>query len=276
MLNLDMSKALPREAVEYLVALLPGLFFEFSVLLANPQLIGSRLNTAQTFVRVPPYLELAMALFFALTLGSAFMMLVSYVRHLHCSILGSWLSARVKLDRKVGGIFTKLARKYPTLNQRSLFQRLWGCLNRATQRHIAYGQHGLGMRAWRGVARKLLHDRYGLDIDRIDRDWELFYWNLGPPSAIDYRGPLLMMALHATGWSGVVATVLAPALWNRYYLALCALLIVLATHSDHYVALRNTLPEGVTGIRLRSLLREFDRQLPPEPKAKNPPELGED
>jgi hypothetical protein len=274
MLNVDMSKAVPRGAVEYLVAFLPGLFFESSVLLANPQLIASHRNAAQGFVRVPPYLELAIALLFAAILGFAFMTLVSYVQHLHISIQGWWLGARPKIDSKVGRTLTNVVRKHPHVNNSSLFKWFWLRLARAAQRHRR--PQGLGMRAWRGVARKLLSDRYGIDIDHLGQDWEMFYWNLGPPSALDYRGPLLMMALHATGWSGVAASALAPALWNPYYLALCALLIVFGIHSDHQVALRNTDPVGAISIRLRALLREFDRQLPPEPEAKNRQEPSED
>jgi hypothetical protein len=39
MVNIDLSKVLPNRAYEYLAAFLPGLFFELSIALANPDLV---------------------------------------------------------------------------------------------------------------------------------------------------------------------------------------------------------------------------------------------
>jgi hypothetical protein len=68
-----------------------------------------------------------------------------------------------------------------------------------------------------------------------------------------------MIVFEATGWSGLAAIRFAPTLRNRYYVALCALMIVAGLLHDWYVAegLNNRTFLGF--LKTRSLLREFPK-----------------
>jgi len=74
--------------------------------------------------------------------------------------------------------------------------------------------------AWHRLARKLLQQRYGIDLSDLEEEWEPLFWSIGTPTDVEWRGPLLMIASEASGWCGLAATLLAPELGNRYYLAL--------------------------------------------------------
>ena len=81
-----------------------------------------------------------------------------------------------------------------------------------------------------------------------------------------------MIASHATGWCGLVATRLAPALWNKYYLALCALFVLVGLRSDYYVAGRRTDPVAASLGRTRALLKEYVKERRAKPESQASPE----
>jgi hypothetical protein len=86
-----------------------------------------------------------------------------------------------------------------------------------------------------------------------------------------------MIAYEAAGWSGLVASLFAPALRNRYYLPLCLIFIPKGLHNDYYIAGRRTDPIAIGMGRLRALLSEYENDHRPAADSQKPsigPEEG--
>lgn len=270
MLNVDVSKAIPRSTLAYLTALIPGLFFEVSILLGNPELVSDHLTKTQHAIPLSPYLQLAVALFLAFIVGNAFMLFVAVIQYLLCFFHALRLMLREEFARWPLLPLLNWLAKFRFFAGRASFHGL-----RARIAHRAADPDKparLATRAWHRLARKLLQDRYGIDLSAVEEEWEFLFWSLGTPTDVEWRGHLLMIASEATGWCGLVASLLAPALRNRYYLALCALLILTGLHNDYFVAGRRTDPVSLAMGRTRALLREYEKDRGAKPQSQKPPE----
>ena len=112
---------------------------------------------------------------------------------------------------------------------------------------------------WLKLARKLLETRYGIKLDEIDREWTWLFWTLGSPTGEEVRGYPFAIAIHATGWLGLAASQIAPPLRNAYYIAFCALMIVVGLQHDFCVVRGYLDPVRVASTRIRALMREYDK-----------------
>jgi hypothetical protein len=257
MFNLDVSKAIPRHLLTYLIAVIPGLFFEISILAANPELVAYHLRQFQSFFSVSSLLLIVVALFIAFIIGNAFMLLVVLIQYL----LGFF--HRFKL------IFMEEFRRWPLIPFLGWLARFKFFAGRA--RFYSFRERlrrrasepdkaaRLAAQTWHRLARKLLSDRYGVDLNDVEQEWEFLFWSLGTPSDVEWRGPLLSIASEATGWCGFAATVFAPSLLNGYYLVLCGFFIFMGLLNDYFVAGRRTDPVAVAMGRTRALLREYEK-----------------
>jgi hypothetical protein len=102
-----------------------------------------------------------------------------------------------------------------------------------------------------------LKSRYDIDLEDVGDEWEILYWSIGTPSLEDYRGNILVIAIHAAGWSGLAATQLASALWNPFFLNLSFFMIAFGVFHDFIVARTRSHPLSDALVRIRALLREY-------------------
>lgn len=127
------------------------------------------------------------------------------------------------------------------------------------------------------LASKLFRDRYGVDLEHAEEqmEWEALLWPVGTLTEVEWRGPLLMIASEATGWCGLVAATLAPALRNRYYIALAVIFLLTGLHNDYYVAGWRTDPVATAASKSRAILREYEKDRRTMPEGKEKPEPPE-
>src|SRR6266851_3615689 len=239
MLNVDVSKVLPRRSLSYLIVFLPGLFFVLSVTLGNPDLTERILSGPKPITNSNRYFETAVALFFAFVIGNGFMLVVSFVYYLWGYVYRFCERLRVGACRYL---------LLPILNRVSQLPSLTRSAQKAVSerrptpwlvRWLSYVNRVLvpiafpsnqeildGQKAWRIIARRLLWKRYGIDLNQLGDEWHFLYESVGTPTSEEVRGPLLMMASHAMGWAGVVAMNIAPALRNKYYIGFSAAMLV--------------------------------------------------
>ena len=258
MLTFDLSKAVPRGAFTYISALIPGLFFEISVLFGNPELVTRLISRPQQAFVLSHYLQLAIALFLAFVIGNAFLIFVALIQLLLGYLYRFWSLLREE--------FCKWP-LFPVLNW-LLKKPFWASRRRVIHFHRWVIEQAFpsstelakAQKCWRLLARKLLKARYGIEIDQLGEEWSAVYWTIGTPTPDDVRGSILVMASHATGWCGLAAIQLAPALYNRYYLAYCLLMVGIGLHNDFHVAIRRNEPEAIAYTNIRALLREYRRK----------------
>jgi hypothetical protein len=116
--------------------------------------------------------------------------------------------------------------------------------------------------------------RYGIAADRFsDVEWEnraAWVSALGLWEPEDFRGSLLIVAAHATGWSGLAAMHYTPKLHEGYFLGFCWFSIVYGFLHDWSVARRLSTPRITWQIGLRRTMEELKRTLKVPPKESEP------
>jgi hypothetical protein len=269
MVHIDLSNVLPSGAYDYLTAFIPGLFFIISVGLANPAFVA---KIVANLLHYPssPYGNVIIALFVAFAIGNGFMMGVTLIQ---------WLMGRL-----YEGAFFLRERVYlrvmiPALNwyvkKRVEKKKQLAWWFGGVQEHIQYFAYGIeederNINGCLGLlAQSLLETKYGVkrEDSNSTRAWWIWYVTLARPSREEVRGQILMVATHATGWCGIVATLFASTLKNRYYLSFSILMIVNGLLHDFYLA-RSIYHPNIRGLaNIRGMLREFRKPRPDNPKS---------
>ena len=80
MINVDLSKFVPKGAHEQLATFIPGLFFQVSILLASPDLVSRLAAETERSLNLGRYTTLAIALFLAFVIGGGFVPVDSMIR----------------------------------------------------------------------------------------------------------------------------------------------------------------------------------------------------
>jgi hypothetical protein len=274
MINLELSKILPSRPYIFVAAFLPGLFFEVSVALANPDIISRLLvNFERNF---PPniYILLFVGLFLAFAIGNGFLLLVTLITYVFGFVYRFLKSLRKQICRWPLRPLSGWALGRPRLRSRWM-----AYLNRyffvTGYEHNPEWRKIIG--CWGTIAEHLLKSRYGIDPQKFKpEDRSVLYRVLGTATPEEGRGLLLMLATHATGWSGLAAIRIAPALRNKYYVWFCLFLILNGLIHDFYVVVRRLNPIAVGYIGIRAALREFPKPPLAKPVDGPPPETESD
>jgi hypothetical protein len=246
MINIDLAKALPPRFWGVLTAFLPGLFFEISVVIGNPELI-QRVKTPTELDRVSLTI---IALVIAFIVGNALMLWVRFLQRafelLYRLARSTWVKFLEYLLRAKGSP--------PRLSwfASSRF------VNNAYRKVHDSDLEGV-QRAWRKAAAQLLSRRYGIEppSPAHSNEWDAWSSALGNPSPEDFRGLLLIMATHATGWSGLAAAYFGPALRTHFYFAFCLFMIGYGILHDVEVAKWWNDPKYTWAIALRAVLADI-------------------
>jgi hypothetical protein len=272
MFNVDLSKVdlervLPNRAYEFLAAFAPGLFFIFSVLLANPDLVARAVGGAQHQFSIDRYAALAIGSFLAFIVGNGFMLVCSIILWLFGFLYQFKIFVWRRLCKWPVLQITEWLMKKPSWRGPELAKfhdRI------ATIAHYGFGNWRGIQGCWLVLARRLLKVRYGVNANELkEEEWAALFPSLGTLAPEDVRGKLYMVASHATGWAGFAATRFAPALRNKYYVVFCLFLILQGFLHDYYVVQRRYDPRAAGLANIRAVLREF-----PEPTPESKPEVN--
>jgi hypothetical protein len=256
-LPFDFSKPPHPKTVDLILPLLPGLFFEVSILWADPALMT--ILTSHAAFNASLYARSAMALFCAYFIGLAVLVTLGFLQSLMKTSfrLASLMSASIKKR-----VYTYTGKR--VTDPRSFARRFISPIqNRWIRRdmeaesiaHDAY-------QVWAHAAERLLSVRYGISpppptIGSADRQMGIWHDVLGTPTAEEIRGSSFLRAMHGSGWLGLVATQIAPVLWNRYYLGLSIALVVQGLVNDLFVSRNWSNRVYDIEVRIRCVLRDI-------------------
>jgi hypothetical protein len=230
----DPSKQPHPKTVELFTPFIPGIFFEMSLLLGG-------FEFKSTLPKAPsPYLEyygqIALALFCAYFVG------------LTASIATSMLQYLIKATYfKTARAIPLTRRSFVTLCGRRRNTGSWvfrkvllPLRNRWIRKDMAIDRDvTAAYRVWLQAADRLLQAKFGIDAPagpEANKEWGFWHNILGSPTDRELRGSIFNGATHAAGWLGLVAAQITPALRNRYYFGLVAVLIITGLISDFSVA----------------------------------------
>jgi hypothetical protein len=245
---------------------MPGLFFEASILLANPALICELVARGEDGLRIGHYAMLGIALFLAFVIGNASILFVTLIQKLFGYLyrfrgyiweeLCAW-----PLWPLVSWLNTK-----PRWARRKRFPDIYMYVQTVARGHIPLDLDA--RKCWALIARRLLKKKYGIKPKDIGQEeWDALYQTLGTLRIEDVRGSMAMIVFEATGWCGLAATRFAPELSKRYYVGISVLLVVAGLLHDWYVAEGLNNPRFLGFLKVRALLREFGDVAESEPGA---------
>jgi hypothetical protein len=253
-----LSNVLPPRTYTYLSAMIPGLFFELSILIGNPSYVRQLLDKTRAYFAFDRYTILAVALFLAFVIGNGFMLFVGLIQ---------WL---FRFVYKLRAFLWRQFCKWPLLPFSNWIRRqpFWGKRqwvhefgNNITDRAGPFGSSvPEGVRkCWARFARQILKT-YGIDHEDLDQEeWNALYGTLGTLTLREQRGSVFMIASEAIGWCGLAAAFLAPTLRTRYYLEFAILLVIAGIIHDWCVAKRLNDPTMWGLLEIRVIARELER-----------------
>ena len=262
MFHVSLSSIFPSKTAVFLSALLPGLFFELCVALANPELFKTLVAGLPQGFPLGPYFELGIALFLGFAVGNAFMMGVTMIQWLvgRLYALAFFFRTRFCPRQLLPWVDRVVAKRLkPGQPPSRRMARFLNCLHNFSP-NIDQDQGDIEV-CLEILSAALLRERYGITSDemRRTRNWSVFYVNLWNPTGRESRGYISVIATHATGWSGLIATRVAPRLSNRYYVSFCVLMIAAGLLHDYYLAKNKNNPILRSLTNVRGLLREFGK-----------------
>jgi hypothetical protein len=247
MIQLDITRLLPRPAFKYLLGLIPGIFFEISLVSVRP----AAFRTLAGQAGLGYWTSLGVATFVAFIVGTSGMLVVwilqACIGYLHGRSKRLWAKFLTRL-------FTQ--RKLPPSPSWVTSGR-W--LSRAFQRATFPRGLSEAQRTWHRAARRLLQEHYGIEPPDIQTqaDWGVWYWALGSANFPELRGAGFFSAMHATGWCGLAALRLEPALRTKSYVGLSLFLIFCGLVHAWSVSRWWHNPVQVATSKVRGLLAEI-------------------
>jgi hypothetical protein len=251
MIQLDLTKALHPRTFGYFAPLMPGLFFEISILLSGSYSFRKLADQAQ----LGYYTSLVVVLILAFILGNGFLLLVRLIQltiGLSCRCAAfAWKKVLSGLLRLIRYLFSR-PRRLPVRVAMRLQQ-----LGRSLEDQLSPSEPSQYTIALADATTVLLKERYGIELHPVKPNWGAWFDVFGIPPKEYQRGSLMVMASEATGWCGVIAARIAPALRSRYYLSFSVFLVLYGLLSDWSVARGRNDPDFLNFIRLRAVLKEI-------------------
>jgi len=229
-LPFNSSKQLHPKMVGLFAPLVPGIFFVVSIISAG---LNPHWKLADVPSPIADYLSrVVLSLFFAYFVGLIAIYSVGLVRIVFRSIS---LRAALFLPKFKQGMCQFRDRSGRFLGW------IIGCLLLPVvdyfieKNQVREYSARAAYQVWVASANRLLRAKYGIEMPdgpNTSDEWRAWRVVLGKPSEHDLFGAIL----HASGWLGLIASSIVPALWNRTYLSLIGALIVLGVINDLVLA----------------------------------------
>jgi len=273
-----LSSVLPPRTYAYLSAFLPGLFFEVSICLANPQFSQQLIARSNQAANLGRYPKILIAIFLAFVLGNAFMLWVGIVQRILALVfrISRFLWRRFcvwPLLPLVNRLVKRLSAAHGWWNRRLpwIHNKIFRPVHAAV---YDFDFTSAGVRKlWAILTRIVFKEHYGIALADLEQEeWNALYLASSTVTVTQFSDHVIMVAFQALGWSGFAATRFAPSLNNRNYFAFNLFLIAIGML--YQWRLIRSLNDGFTFglLRVRALLRELRKSkvVRTENRAKTP------
>lgn len=258
-----LSSVLPPRTYAYLSAFLPGLFFEVSICLANPQFAQQLIARSNQAANLGRYPKILIAVFLAFVLGNAFMLWVGIVQRIlalvfrisrflwRCFCIWPLLPLLNRLVNRLRTAHGWWNRRLPWIHN-NIFRPV-----QAAVLDSDFASEGV-RKLWTILTRNVFKEHYGIALADLEQEeWNALYLASSAVPVTQFSDHLLMVAFQALGWSGLAATRFAPSLNNRNYFAFSLFLIAIGIL--YQWRLIRSVNDGFTfgELKVRALLREL-------------------
>ncbi len=261
MIKIDLSSAIPKRLGTYLLGIIPGLLFEASLGLGDPDLAQRMIDRAKQIYPFQSYALLILFVGSCLLIGQIFFLLSWFAS----ALIGSVYRFKRDLIRATLGsnwLYRAFGRLQGTPPNRNIFIR-------SLSRMVFWGRGKRFPREVRPVlhcqrlaATQLLIRRYGITPSKgmpgsVDSEWQVWFSILGkqPPG---YREAFLaMLTFLGCGLAGLSAFYISPALRNPYFVAMTVVFAAYGCVQSWIFANLNYDPMSQSLARLARLLVEL-------------------
>jgi hypothetical protein len=261
MIKVDVSKVIPPRLATYLLGAIPGLFFEVSVAVGDPQyaaLLISRLRGVYPF---GPYALLVLLLASGLLIGQGFVVMAWMADLLITYSIPLWHYAfRITLGSD--WLYRYAAKLQGTAPKPKGFAHsLMRLTSWARWREFSSGAKPV-LKCLHVATRQLLKVRYGIERTAYrwqpdDGEWGVWYSALGKPLKGFQEASLASRIFFACGFAGFAARHASPSLRMSYFSALCFVFTVAGGYMCLDLARWRINPVRRSTERLRSVLLEL-------------------
>ena len=252
----------PKRLGTYLLGVLPGLLFEFSVGFGSPSLAREAMSRVQQVYAFQPYVLGIIFAISCLLIGQVFfvsswfveMFVGSLCRFTRFAVIGTLAS---------NWLYRLFGRLQGVSPNRNLWIRL---LSRAVfwgrGKKIPFEIRPV-IKCHRMAATQLLRRRYGIDPSKgpwesVDLEWQVWSLVLGRQTQGIRETFLTMRAFLSCGLAEVVAIYVSPALRNRYFIVMAAVFMATGLFQAFGFARRRCNPIRDSFARLASVLSELE------------------
>ena len=252
-INVDLSKALHPRLLDVLGAFMPGFFFEICILVANPALVVSLMQPPLD----KPLAATVTGVILAFIIGNFFMIWVSFVQRILFWLVSLGHLAFDPLWKKLLQYLLR-AKGNPPRPGRFAKSKI---VNRAYRRAFEADLHFRNVTGnWQRVAERTLK-YYDIERPALNNADEWMPWMgiIGRFEIQDFRGPIILVSMTATGWSGLGAMHFAPRLHATYFLTFCFFLIGIGLLDGLRLASNLVSPEHSWGLGTLRAFEELKR-----------------
>jgi hypothetical protein len=217
----DFSKAPHPQLIDLFAPLIPGAFFEISVLATDHQLIVGIRSFG-----LGPYSLAALFIFTAYFCGLSAMVFSNLLLR---GILQTYRFLRIRIYQRLQKFEIRVMHESPSGLTSLGKGRIWIASKLQNRRLLRENNARTISRVWGSAATQLLAHRYGinsLDEQFTPDEWSAWRVILGVPTYHESRGTSLVRALGASGWAGLLARHIAWPLHLFHYRTVCIGLII--------------------------------------------------
>jgi hypothetical protein len=260
MIKFDFSRAFSARMVAYLAGLIPGLLFEVSVAISEPETARSIITGIGKVFPFPPYAVLVLFIASGFVIGHVFMQLAWFAELLLGAGYWAWQFG-IRITFGSHAFYKWLAKIQQPPNKRGVLVRLFSWAIFAARTPKRFETARPVMKCLGLASRELLKKRYGIDVkDSLSPDgeeWHVWYSVLGKPLKSVSEGITLMRTSLGCGFAGFLTLPFAPSLWTWYFLGACGVFTATGLYMTWNQFRWRTDPVRLNYLRLRSVLLDL-------------------
>ena len=257
MIKVDLSRVVSPRFGLYLLGVIPGVFFESCAAIGNPCSVVSVIGRVHEVYPFGSYALFLMFLASSLFIGSGFLLVAWIVQLLISLGLRLWHFG-IRITFASQWMYRWFGKLQGTPPKRSAFVRSLSKLIFWARGRELLTEARPVLRCLHTATTQLLRRRYGIELAPDDGAWGIWPSVVGKPLKPLQEGTMGARTLLGCGLAGFTALYIAPALRERYFVALCSVFAVSGLLSSFSLAFWNFNPVRGSLLRLRSVLSELE------------------
>jgi hypothetical protein len=271
MIKIDASSVIPKRLGTYLLGLVPGMVFEVTTAFGNPPLAHEMIERLKQVYPFQIYALLLLFLASCLVIGQTFFLLAWFADWLIDFLYGAVRRLVFRLTLGSDWLYKAVGRLQGMPPKRNV-RHLWRIIMWARQKRFPFELRPV-LKCQRMAATQLLKRKYGVVPSKgqwewVDQEWQAWLAVLGKAPVGFREARLTLRTFLGCGFAELSVLNIVPALRNRYFVTMSAVLLVAGFLQSLSLAKRRWEPTWASLTRLLLLMEELAETSAPNPEKK--------